>query len=119
MERFEQNNVYGHFYSNSSLEKLAYLLRWRLGYSEDEVWVKKSQYDGIQKIRIDRKNVDFESTKIDKKGKYLFNGTITGTEDEICQYLENLQNIMNHADYQSEFEVYDEKYKCIKVFSAS
>ena len=46
------NNVYGTLICDSSLEKPCKILRYGLGLSETEAYVYKSQFNGIETLKI-------------------------------------------------------------------
>ena len=113
MEIPDYNNVYGCFVCSDNLEKVAKILMSRLNLSAESISVKKSQFDGTQKMRISSEKAEFEAYRANKENEYLFNGAVAGTEKEVYHYTKGLQKILNQSGYASRFEIYDEDDNCI------
>jgi hypothetical protein len=116
MEIPDYNNVYGYFFCSHNLEKVAKILMYRLSLNTENISVKKSQFDGTQKMRILSDRAEFEVDKAKEENKYLFNGAVAGSEEKVYHYTQELYKILNESGYPSAFEIYDEDYNCIAEF---
>jgi hypothetical protein len=81
------NNVYGYLRCKKSLEKVADYLRYRLNLAPTQVSVKKSQFDDTQTLRISTHAVDLETRKVEEPNLYLFNGSVSGSEQKYVNTL--------------------------------
>jgi hypothetical protein len=114
----ECNNVYGQLRCPLNLEDVADLLRYRIGLSPQQIWVIRSQFDGVQKLRIETDVAEFETTKKNEEDLYFFNGAVGGNPDEVSEYVKTLHKILLQGGYQSSFEVYDRDFNCIQEIKA-
>jgi hypothetical protein len=113
MEQPSYNNVYGLFSCPHSLEEVAKVLTYRLGLNAASISVRKSQFDGTQKMHILSARADFEAYKLKGENEYLLSGSVAGTAQEVYCYTQELQRVLNQSGYPSRFEIYDEDYNCI------
>ena len=108
------NNVYGYFLCPYSLENVAKILVYRLNLRAENISVKKSQFDGTQKMRILSEIAEFEAYQSKGKNEYFFNGAVAGTAQEVYRYVQEIQMILNQSGYSARFEIYDEAHNCVE-----
>jgi len=114
MDMPHTNNVYGYFTSNESLVELEKTLAIRL--PSLSVRVEKSNYDGTQSIKIEDKNLEFESNKFNNTGVYSLNGAVAGNSNEVIETVKELYSILKQYKYEPKFEIYNSQFECIHEF---
>lgn len=112
------NNVYGQFYCDHSLDSVAQGLRNYFGYEDHQVYITKSNFGGTQTLSISTNEIDFESIKTDESNHYLFSGAIGGDIENVVAFTERLSHIMNKLCIKAMFEVYNENSDFIREFGA-
>jgi hypothetical protein len=110
------NNVYGSLVSATSLEKVADILRSRLGLTKLEVSVYKSQFDRQETLQIRTTGYEFDTQKIAEENTWLLNGSVAGDLAEILTVLKYLSDPLNRSGYQTKFEVCDTEFNCIAEY---
>jgi hypothetical protein len=110
------NNVYGSLFSTTSLEKVADILRSRLGLTRLEVYVQKSQFDKQETLYIRTEGYEFDTQKIVEENIWLLNGSVAGNRSEILMVLKYLSDPLHRAGYYTKFEVYDRDFNCIAKY---
>lgn len=109
------NNVYGTFICNHSLDNLADSLKYRMKLNDDQIWIKKSALDGTQTLKIKASSFEFESTKTKNYDEYFFNGAVAGTNDQVIELVRELHKYLQQAGYKAKFEVYDEQFGFVEA----
>lgn len=107
------NNVYGYLYSNTSLEKIAKVLRTWLGLSPDEAYAFRSQDDGYEVLRLRTESFEFETQRIKEGGAWFFNGIVAGDRSTVISQVQYLSDVLRWAGYSTQFEIYDSDFNCI------
>ncbi|MBD1825157.1 hypothetical protein H6F51_22070 [Cyanobacteria bacterium FACHB-DQ100] len=85
-------NVYGFLFLNTAIEKVAEVLRSRLGLTEAQVYIYKSQFDGSEILHINTEAFEFEARKATQGDSWLFNGSVAGDRDEVLSVLQTVSN---------------------------
>ena len=111
-------NVYGLLRSDTGLERVADVLRSRLGLTNAEVYISKSAGDLHETLYIHTTIYEFEARKSDGENTWRFCGSVAGDRAEILMVLKYLSDPLHYAGYETEFEVYDEKFNCIGEYPA-
>jgi hypothetical protein len=107
------NNIYGSLVSKTSLEKVANILRSRLGLTTAEVYVYKSQFDHQETLHIRTEGYEFQTEKAREENIWLLNGSVAGDRSEILMVLKYVTDPLSRAGYQTKFEIYDRDFNCI------
>lgn len=110
------NNVYGFLFSRTSLEKVAEVLRSRLGLTKTEVYVYRSGFDGSETLKVRTEAYEFETQKAKENNTWLFSGSVAGNLDEILTVLKLLSSHLRWAGYDTKFEIYDQEFDCIAEY---
>ncbi|HYQ03048.1 MAG TPA: hypothetical protein VER96_30455 [Polyangiaceae bacterium] len=103
-------NVFGTLKSTVGLAPVAAALCSGLGLTPDQVWIKRSSYDGIETLLIETDSCTLESLPTDTSGTWLFNGSVDGTPDEIFDTLFAIVQKLHWADFSAAFEIYDSAF---------
>ena len=107
------NNVYGYLHSSVGLQGVANVLRNHLGWSEQEVYICTSQFDGSETLKIRRETCEFETQILKEGGKWLFHGAVAGELYDILATLKDMCEPLRFSGYETSFEIYDEAFKFI------
>lgn len=107
------NNVYGYLYGNTSLERIAEVLRTRLGLSPDEAYARRSQHDGHEVLQLTTESFKFETQRIEEGGAWFFNGAVAGDQSTVISQVQHLSDVLRWAGYRTQFEIYDADFNCI------
>jgi hypothetical protein len=110
------NNVFGYLFSKTSLEKVAEVLKTRIGLTKTEVYVKRNKFDRHEIMYIRTKEYEFEIQKLREDNTWSFNGAVAGNLDEILTILKTIYSNLIWADYQTKFEIYDDKFDFIAEY---
>ncbi|MGG6265727.1 hypothetical protein ACQ4M3_20035 [Leptolyngbya sp. AN03gr2] len=110
-------NVYGFLFLNTSLERVAEVLRIHLGLTNSQVYVYRSQFNSSETLHIKTETFEFEARKAQQGEPWLFNGSVAGDREEILIVLESLSKPLRWAGYETKFEVYDEQFNFIAEYS--
>ncbi len=107
------NNVYGFLYASNSLERVAEVIRSRLGFTKTEVYVYKSQFDGSEELHIKTEGYEFDVRKAQTQDTWLIDGCVAGDGAEIVTVLKLLSSHLHWAGYTTKFEIYDEQFNWV------
>lgn len=107
------NNVFGYLFCQTSLEKVAEILRTRIGLTKTEVYVEQNKFDRHEIMYIRTKEYELEIEKLREDNTWSFNGAVAGNLNEIVTILKTISSYLNWAGYQIKFEIYDEKFDFI------
>jgi hypothetical protein len=100
-------NVFGTLHSPIGLGPVAAALCSDLGLSVEEVWIKRSSFDGTETLLIETETCSLESLPTETSGTWLFNGAVDGTPEEIFETLLPIVQKLHFAGFLAEFEIYD------------
>lgn len=103
-------NVFGTLHSSVGLGPVAAALCSRLGLPPEQVWIKRSSYDGIETLLIETDTCSLESLPTETSGTWLFNGCVDGTPDEIFETLFPIVQKLHWAGFSAAFEIYDSAF---------
>lgn len=113
------NNVYGILFCNSSLKKPYKILRDRLGLTEAEVYLYKSQFDGAESLKVRTDIYDLETDKTDRDSEYLLNGEVAGETAEVITRIKEIADVLNLNNYRCHFEIYDDNSEFLDEYPKS
>lgn len=111
------NNVYGTFICRHSLNNLADMLRYRMRLNEDQLWIKKSAYDGTQTLKIKTALFEFETTITKNPNEYFLNGAVAGADDDIIALVKQIHQVFQQGGYPVHFEIYDKNFNFVEAIS--
>ena len=107
------SNVFGFLHSPIGLSPVAQALCSQLGLTPDEVWIKRSSFDGIETMGIDTDACSLETLPTETSGTWLFNGAVEGTSEEIFEILLPIVESLNLAGFSASFEIYDRAFELV------
>ena len=107
------SNVFGFLHSAVGLQPVAAALCSQLGLSPEQVWIKRSSFDGIETLLIETETCLLESLPGETSGTWLFNGAVDGTLDEIFETLLPIVQELEDAGFTATFEVYDAAFQLV------
>jgi hypothetical protein len=110
------NNVYGALFSTTSLQKVADVLRSRLGLTAAEVFVCKSEGESHETLYIKTAEYEFDTHQVGEANIWSFSGSVAGNRSEILMLLKYLFDPLHFAGYKTKFEIYDEEFNCIAEY---
>ncbi|HET7538510.1 MAG TPA: hypothetical protein VFK05_01515 [Polyangiaceae bacterium] len=106
-------NVFGSLQSSVGLQPVAAALCSGLGLTPDEVWIKRSSFDGTETLLVETETCSLESLPTETSGTYLFNGAVDGTPDEIFDTLLPIVQKLQGAGFPAAFEIYDAAFHLV------
>lgn len=107
------SNVFGFLHSPVGLQPVAAALCSNLGLTPEQVWIKRSSFDGIETLLIETDTCVLESLPTETSGLWLFNGMVDGTADEIFETLLPIVQQLETAGYSATFEIYDAAFRLL------
>ena len=106
-------NVFGFLHSAVGLQPVAAALCSGLGLSPDQVWIKRSSFDGIETLIVETETCALESCPTETSGTWLFNGQVDGSPEEIFETLLPIVQRLGSAGFAATFEIYDAAYRLL------
>jgi hypothetical protein len=106
-------NVFGSLHSPVGLQPVAAALCSRLGLSPEQVWIKRSSFDGSETLLVETETCSLESVPTETSGVWLFNGAVDGTPEEIFQTLSKIVEMLHFAGFAGAFEIYDAAFRLV------
>lgn len=106
-------NVFGVLHSPVGLAPVAAALCSCLELTPDQVWIKRSSYDGRETLLVETDTCSLESLPTETAGAWLFNGWVDGTRDEIFETLLPIVQQLQRTGYSAAFEIYDSAFRLI------
>jgi hypothetical protein len=110
------HNVYGLLRADAGLERIANLLRSRLGLTKTAVYIAKTEGESEQILYIHTAAYEFEIRKVDPEHTWRIYGSVAGDRSEILMVLKYISDPLHYAGYKAEFEVYDREFNCIAEY---
>ena len=107
------SNVFGTLHSSVGLQPVAAALCSRDALTPEQVWIKRSSFDGIETLIIESETCALESLPTETSGMWLFNGQVDGTPEEIFETLLPIVQTLTSAGFSAAFEIYDAAYYLI------
>jgi len=108
-----RNNVYGLLECDDRIAELTELVRNHLALSDDEIWLKKSQFDDEEALLVCSNQADFATCRGTVNGQLLFNGAVAGSSQEVRRFVQDLHQAATAAGFCPRFEIYDEDMNCL------
>lgn len=106
-------NVFGLLHSSVALSPVAAALCSGLGLTPDQVWIKRSSFDGTETLIVETESCALESLPTETSGVWLFNGQVDGTPEEIYETLLPIVQRLGSAGFEATFEIYDAAYRLL------
>lgn len=106
-------NVFGYLHSPVGLQPVAAALCSSLGLTPEQVWIKRSSFDGSETLIIETETCALESSPNETSGTWLFNGAVDGTPQEIFETLQPIVEILDRAGFSATFEIYDAAFQLV------
>jgi len=106
-------NVFGQLHSAIGLQPVAAALCSGLGLNPEQVWIKRSSFDGIETLIIETDTCALESVPTKTSGAWLFNGAVEGTPEEIFETLLPIVQKLQSAGFSASFEICDAAFYLI------
>jgi len=103
-------NVFGTLHSPIGLGPVAAALCSDLGLTPDQVWIRRSSYDGIETLLVETETCSLESLPSETPGTWLFNGAVDGTPEEIFETLLPIVENLERSGFSAAFEIYDSAF---------
>jgi hypothetical protein len=107
------SNVFGFLHSPIGLQPVAAALCSQLGLTPDQVWIKRSSFDGIETLLIETETCVIESLPTETSGTWLFNGAVEGSSDEVFEILLPIVQKLDGAGFSATFEIYDAAFRLL------
>ncbi|HYQ45378.1 MAG TPA: hypothetical protein VER11_25505 [Polyangiaceae bacterium] len=106
-------NVFGTLHSPIGLGPVAAALCSDLGLTPEQVWIRRSSYDGVETLLIETEACSLESLPTETPGTWLFNGAVDGTVEEIFDALLAIVHNLDRAGFSATFEIYDSAFSLV------
>lgn len=107
------NNVYGHIVVSNGLQPVLRVVNGLVG--EGRAYIKKSQFNGAETLRIGTDNVNFESTPLEDAGRHLLSGGVGGSLEEVVEFVRALSRSLAQDGIEHRFEVYDDDQNLVQM----
>src|SRR3954462_8370988 len=104
-------NVFGLLHSSVALSPVAAALCSGLGLTPDQVWIKRSSFDGTEPLIVATESCALERLPTAPSGVWLFNGQVDGTPEESYETLRPIVHRLGSAGCEATFEIYDAAYR--------
>jgi hypothetical protein len=109
----QRNNVYGVFECNGRIAELTELVRNHMALADDEIWLKKSQFDNEETLIVCSNQADFATCRGPTNGELLFNGAVAGSSQEVRRFVQDMHRAATAAGFRPRFEIYDKDINCL------
>lgn len=106
-------NVFGTLHSSVGLQPVAAALCSCLELTPEQVWIKRSSFDGRETLLIETDSCALETLPTETPGTWLFNGAVDGTPEEIFETLLPIVQKLNLAGFAAAFEIYDAAFNLV------
>jgi len=106
-------NVFGFLHSPIGLQPVAAALCARLALTGEQIWLKRSSFDGQETLQMETEMYSLETSPSDTPGTWLFNGEVAGNPDEIFEALLPIVESMSSAGFSASFEIYDAAFRLL------
>jgi hypothetical protein len=106
-------NVFGYLHSSLGLQPAAAALCSGAGFTPEQVWIKRSSFDGGETLIIETEACELESSPTETSGVWLLNGAVDGTPDEIFESLLPIVEKLSLAGFSATFEIYDAAFQLL------
>jgi len=106
-------NVFGTLRSSLGLAPVAAALCSHLGLTPEQVWIKRSSFDGSETLIVETETCSLETLATETSGMWLFNGAVDGTPDEIFETLLPIVQKLHSAGFSAAFEIYDAAFNLV------
>jgi hypothetical protein len=106
-------NVFGTLHSPIGLQPVAAALCSPLGLTPEQVWIKRSSFDGTETLLVETETCSLESVPTETSGAWLFNGAVDGTPEEIFEILLPMVEKLHWAGFPAAFEIYDAAFHLV------
>ncbi|HYP76187.1 MAG TPA: hypothetical protein VER12_09540 [Polyangiaceae bacterium] len=107
------SNVFGFLHSAIGLQPVAAALCSRVVLTPEQVWIKRSSFDGTETLIIETETCALESLPTEVSGMWLFNGQVDGTPEEIFEILLPIVQTLTSAGFSATFEIYDTAFHLV------
>jgi len=107
------SNVFGFVHSAIGLAPVAAALCSQPGLTPEQVWIKRSSFDGIETLIIETETCALETLPTETSGTWLFNGQVEGTPEEIFETLLPIVDSLESAGFSATFEIYDAAFRLV------
>ena len=100
------NNVYSHITAPNGLSAVLRAVQQLFGGGR--AYIKTSQFNGAQTLRLSRDGVGFESVPLEEVSQHLLNGEVEGTVEDVVTFVRAMSGLLSQAGIEHQFEVYDD-----------
>ena len=106
-------NVFGFLHSSVGLQPVAAALCSGLGLNPEQVWIKRSSFDGIETLLVETDTCLLESLPTETSGTWLLNGMVEGTPNEIFDTLLPIVERLGEQGFAATFDIYDGAFRLL------
>ena len=114
----DRHNVFGLLECTDRIEELAQCLQVHMGFSDSEVWVKTSGFNGAKSLIVRAERADFDAYYTGDEGELLFNGAIAGSPNAVLGIVEKLHAALKDHGFKPRFEIYNDDNLCVAELAA-
>lgn len=109
----DTNNVYGIIMAPEGLEPSLQAIKHLVPGGRASIY--RSGYNGAETLRLCSQRVEFESDPLEDGVQHLFDGGVSGSLEEIVEFVQQLSKSLQTAGTKRHFEVYDAKQRLVML----